>query len=231
MFTTVVILLCLTTVNSDIINVSQEKFVAIENGEVHLFEEFGELYHIFNITSVENKLNEVLMDCTTTNRKQTIEDTMDINIIKSNLRQLESHRKQRAINEIGTLYKWITGMPDRDEMNRIMETLNALIEGNNNQNIINHRLEQQLNSISKQNIEKELRIKIKIKYLLSETSKMIQTINLARANILNTELFAIEEIDELIKKEYPIQCFRIQYFQNFKNQSSNRNLYQIPYYY
>lgn len=206
----------LTFLNSEIIDVTKEQFVAVENGKVYLFEEFRELYHILNLTDLQYKLSEVENDFLTLNQSQMMDVDMDIANVKSNFQQLISYRKTRAINEIGSFYKWIAGIPDREEINKITQVINELIEGNNKQAVINQRLAKQLQNSYQVNSGKEFLIKIKIKYLLTETSNMIQTLNLAKANILNTALLNLDEIEEVIKKEYPISIINVLEYSIFK---------------
>lgn len=226
----IIILFMIHLARSEISNVTKEKFVAVHNGDVHLYKEFGEIYHIFNITFCHQKLEEVIQDTTYTQQLYATETHLDIEMIKSNLKQLEYGRSRRAIDEIGSAFKWITGVPDRAEMQEIKEKLNQLIEGNNIQKIINHRIENQMTSIDQKKVHRELKNNIKIRYLLSETSKMIQTINLAKADILNTELFNLEEIENMIEAEYNLPLINILEYSTFKIvKTQNLLVIQIKY--
>jgi len=48
------------------------------------------------------------------------------------LSQILPSRTKRGINELGTLWKWIAGTPDHDDLITVQNKIDDLIQNNNN---------------------------------------------------------------------------------------------------
>lgn len=114
------------------------------------------------------------------------------------LDQLITHRNKRAINFLGTIQKFITGVPDRDETTMVQDKLNDLIENNNKLAIINTKMQKNLDYITGSN---EYHVETLFTWLIKELEQIIQTINLAKIGILNTAILNLDEIHQILKVE------------------------------
>jgi len=64
------------------------------------------------------------------------------------LSQILPSRAKRGINEIGTLWKWIAGTPDHDDLITVQNKIDNLIQNNNNQFVINSKLFKEIKTLS-----------------------------------------------------------------------------------
>lgn len=114
------------------------------------------------------------------------------------IKQLTIHRNKRGINFLGTTIKFITGIPDHDDMVLVQNKLNDLIENNNKMAIINTKLQKKLKHLTHSN---EYNIEMLYEWMVLELEEIINTINLAKTGILNTIALNLDEINQIIKKE------------------------------
>jgi len=71
-----------------------------------------------------------------------------IDIIKMLLSQILPSRAKRGINKIGTLWKWIAGTPDHDDLITVQNKIDDLIPSNNNQFVIDSKLFKKIRTLS-----------------------------------------------------------------------------------
>jgi len=62
--------------------------------------------------------------------------------------QISPSRAKRGINGIGTLWKWIAGTPDHDDLITVQNKIYDLIQNNNNQYVINSKLFKEIKTLS-----------------------------------------------------------------------------------
>lgn len=134
------IMLYITIITSDIIDYTRENYILVEEEDAAIFESYGSIYHLTNLSLFESiienyKTNEevILLD----------DSSMDfeIQMIETLLRKLKiNNRSKRGINELGTVWKWITGTPDHDDFMQITNKVNDLIENNNKQFTTNSQI-------------------------------------------------------------------------------------------
>jgi len=63
------------------------------------------------------------------------------------LSQIIPSRAKGVINELGTLWKWIAGTPDHDDLITVKNNIDDLIQNNNNQFVINSKLFKEIKTL------------------------------------------------------------------------------------
>jgi len=111
------------------------------------------------------------------------ENSYDLNIIKMLLSQILPNRAKRGINEIGTLWKWIAGTPDHDDLITAQNKIDDSIQNNNNQFV---HLQTVLS-----NQEFPFR-KHRLRLLTYDLMNLMDTITLAKIDVFNTKIRCIK---------------------------------------
>lgn len=222
---------------TDIVDYTRENYVLVERFEVALYNDFGNIFHLTNLTFYENILTEtrnlidakkyISFEIPNTNVKHNyssykelspyddniFEIKFELEIIDTLLEQLDKIDKyktktKRGINELGTIWKWIAGTPDHDDFVLIKNKLNELTENNNKQFVTNSKLFKAITEITEtvNNLKGSSRIvkflKQRNNLIINELHNLIQTIALAKANILNPAILNLKEIKEVISHEH-----------------------------
>lgn len=203
-----VIYILLPICGSDIVNYSTDDYVLLEDTDnLFLYETYGEVFHVTNLSFYndifENELNFFK------NRNSTIdwEITMELNLIKTLLSQLTPHKVfTRSINELGTIFKWITGTPDHEDMITIQTKVNELIQNNNQQNQINSAIFKEVTKITTllRNIkinQEFLLKKYRLKLLSLDLQNLLDTITFSKARILNPKILNKEDMIKIFNHE------------------------------
>lgn len=182
----------------EIIDYSNEPYALIPIETAYLFKENGSLFHIFNMTELEEKFKKYqhLVYTTDTWRDNKLSLLMDK--CKDYIDQLTIHRNKRGIDFLGSIFKFITGTPDHDDMILVQTKLNDLIENNNKLSVINSRLAKHIEHLTRPG---ENHLDLLFEWLAFELSQIIETINLAKMGILNTAVLNLNEINQIIKEE------------------------------
>lgn len=180
-----------------VIDHSNEPYVLIPIEQAFLARENGSLFHVFNVTEIEDKFAQYQ---NLYHQQEERDKKIDLMIqqCKNYLEQLTTYRSKRSLNFLGTAIKWITGNPDHDDMILIEKKLNELIENNNQLSMINTALKKNLEHLTG---GEEARLEILFEWLIKELKQIIDTINLAKSGILNTAALNLEEINAIIKNE------------------------------
>lgn len=127
---------------------------------------------------------------------------------------MEPSRKKRAINIIGTAWKYIAGSPDHDDFETVKNALDQTIQNNNQQVVINDIFTERLqnltritnhitNAIKKDNDfvnEAALSMQIKLRFTKEELTNIKYAIQWAKQNIINSFLLNKKEIKIALEK-------------------------------
>jgi len=122
------------------------------------------------------------------------------------LSQILPSRAIRGTNEIGTLWKWIAGTPDHDDLITVQNKIDDLIQNNNNQFVINSKLFKEIKTPSENlqtvlsNQEFPFR-KHRLRLLTYDLMNLMDTITLAKIYVFNTKILNAEEIQEIYRHE------------------------------
>lgn len=74
---------------------------------------------------------------------------LNLNLASSLFSQLAPHKIiKRGINELGTIFKWISGTPDHNDLITLQNKINDLVENNNKQNQINSAIFKEIQKVT-----------------------------------------------------------------------------------
>lgn len=145
-------------------------------------------------------------------------EAIQINNLINDLRVI---RIKRALNILGSAWKWIAGNPDHDDFEIIGNKMNNMLENNNKQRIINEQFLERINSLTKLTktisnyITKEEKfnnnlineIQYKFNTIKEELKNIIYAIHWAKLGIINSLILSKDEvqlaIDTLQKEHLP----------------------------
>lgn len=154
----------------------------------------------------------------------------NINLIEKLLKELQGHgpRHPRAINWLGSAWKWLAGSPDADDWDKLLSSHNQILTNNNLQYKINSNLfkatEEALSKVSlalttSNKIDEEIEaerfiqnILHKLAILRDQVGEICRACELAKNQIVNVNLLDWSEISQLLAEveslpwENPIQA-------------------------
>lgn len=184
----------------ELIDFSNEPYALIPMEIAYLTRANETLLHVFNVTHLEKKFEEYEFLHETTNYFDVENKKIKLLVDKCReyLDQLTVHRNKRGINFLGSIIKFITGTPDHDDMVLVQNKLNDLVENNNRLAIINSKLQQNLDYLTKDSV---YHLETLYEWLATELVQIIDTINFAKVGILNTAVLNVQEINQIVKKE------------------------------
>ncbi|XP_035892566.1 uncharacterized protein LOC118503408 [Anopheles stephensi] len=197
--------------------------IAFNRGEARVATGMTIYVHHFEIGAIQNELQVLLKEFHSIEETQfttiiseefkTTYDTLG-NILPSTL------VRTKRWDTLGTIWKFIAGTPDANDLRLINSTLNDLITNNNAQIIINNdlttrvkecleKVKQSLSVFSSSTVELyALNIYINLKYLTEKLSIIVESITLAKLSITNPRLLSKKETDLIIanfkNSRYPL---------------------------
>lgn len=136
----------------------------------------------------------------------------ELNQIENLINHISINKVKRSLNFIGTAWKWIAGNPDHDDFELEKQTINDVIQNNNKQVLINEAHNERINKITNVtneilNIIKKdslieqtliLSTQYKIKIIKEELLNIVQSIQLAKSNIVNSNILLKTEINTIV---------------------------------
>lgn len=191
-------LLATTSAQVQITNYSSEEYILIEDGPAALYEDTGDLYHVINLTYYRDILNNI-------KGKNTRLTKLELRNLETADRLLEQltirNRSKRGINEIGTLWKWISGSPDHDDKVRIETKLQELIESNNKQYQTNSQIFKAIEKLAAEDNEIDKEDDLVLRLIIEDLREIINAINLSKNEILNTVILNMNDLNKIINTE------------------------------
>ncbi len=171
------------------------------------YNSFEDQFHITNL-SFYREIIRVEDNISNSSKNSDLEwdISQNLNIIKILMSQLSPSRNKRGINELGTAWKWLSGTPDHDDLIRIENKINELTENNNKQFTINSRIFQEVQLMTKILntivVKKESKVRQhRLQLITLDIQNLIDTITLAKTNILNTKILNEQDIKEIFRHE------------------------------
>ncbi len=205
---TFVLTILITICHSEIIDYTNNEYLLLKDEkDVMTYNSFEDLFHITNL-SFYREIIRVEDNITNSSKNSDLEwdISQNLNIIKILMSQLLPSRNKRGINELGTAWKWLSGTPDHDDLTRIENKINELTENNNKQFTINSRIFQEVQLMTKILntivVKKESKVRQhRLQLITLDIQNLIDTITLAKANILNTKILNEQDIKEIFRHE------------------------------
>lgn len=173
----------------DIINLENKHYILTKVDDSFLYDNENFLFHIFDLDQLHHQMSVIT--------KPTIRDRLSIKVATKYFEQLGfTKNHKRAINILGSGIKWITGNPDHDDLLQLEESINFLIENNNELKENNRKMTEMMQNIGNENINSQILTEI-----VDELRNIILTINMAKNDQINTLALNLREIEMLIKVE------------------------------
>lgn len=177
--------------------------------------------HTINLENFKDILTEVAELAEREVRNKPMKALIEFQLKQACLRlgelQENKIRKSRSINWIGSAWKWVAGSPDATDWDNILRSQNELVNNNNNQYLINHKLFNatqeavmrvnsmitHVNAIDKGiNAESsEMLISNKILIIKEQISEIVRASQMAKTGIVDTNLLDRAEIERVISEE------------------------------
>lgn len=201
--------------------------ITINDGLAKIQDGTLRLVHVINIEQYENLLTEI-RNYTELNLSKTnffypllSHEFLQTQEILETIKPNQTFRNKRALNFIGTAWKYLAGSPDHDDFEIVSKKINNIIENNNKQVVINKEYNERINNITKitnqlenflkkdatLNDEIALNIQYRLRLIKEELLNIKYAIQLARIGIINSILLNKYEmklaIETLNKEKIP----------------------------
>lgn len=169
------------------------------------------LLHLYNITSYQLLTEELKGKFSVLNYNQFT------TLIQEKFDQVDKllhtmlTRRQKRWDRLGSLWKIVAGNPDANDLKMINNSINALITNNQAQIKINRELHLQIKesiqktkeaiaSVNSRNSDLfSINILMNLKFLADRLGQILESITLAKINILNEKILSKPEIDSIIE--------------------------------
>ncbi|XP_033241581.1 uncharacterized protein [Drosophila pseudoobscura] len=208
MYANILILTFVILTTAEVIDYTHSDYLLLKDDrDVYTYETYAELFHITNLSFYREIIDkESKYVNKSINSDDEWEISMDLSLLKLMISELVPKRKERGINELGTIWKWIAGSPDHDDFLKIQNKVNELTENNNKQFVINSKFfkEIELLSNSLKNVvfnEETILRKHRLKLITFDLLNLVDTITLLKVNIFNTKILNKNEIEDIYKHE------------------------------
>jgi len=191
--------------------------VTIETGTAKIQNASFKIVHVIELEQYAPILGEI--------KRILVEDVTDqadsypylnheIQQVESVLQRLTPRRKKRAIDALGTVWKWVAGTPDSEDFKIISDQMNKVLENNNRQVVINRLIEEKLNElINKTNtvtnavksydqIQKDVSnlLEMKINVVKEELINVDYAVQWSKAGVINS--FILSDLEMKITKDF-----------------------------
>lgn len=187
--------------------------VTIKQGNGRIIQGSFKLIHVINLKDYEEIMDRITPSITRIHQDNTLQPQLihQAEVITQLISELKGHsRAQRSINWIGSAWKWIAGSPDATDWDQIMTSQNQIINNNNQQYRINkgltnttqqllaeyNKIIDHLHDESEEKFHQVLFNRLTI--LKDEIYEIVRAVQLAKGNIVNTNLLSKGEISRLI---------------------------------
>jgi len=130
--------------------------------------------------------------------------------------RVHKSRSARSIDWLGSAWKWLAGSPDAIDWNNIVTSQNKVIEDNNHQYYINRQIfnitqevvqrineiVSRFNSVVREDEVEQLEgnILTNVQILKEEVAEIVRACQLAKAEIVNSNLLNVNEINRLVSE-------------------------------
>lgn len=168
--------------------------------------------HHFNLESFKIHVQDLKLKFKLLKENQFTSLILDsFDEIDSNLKNLLPFKRRKRWNQLGTVWKYLAGSPDANDLKIINSSINGLVSNNNEQVRINREISLQMKETlfkTKESIELlneksselySINIYLNLKFLNDKLEQILQTITLAKIGILNEKVLSQAEIDLLVR--------------------------------
>ncbi|XP_058811110.1 uncharacterized protein LOC131676002 [Topomyia yanbarensis] len=198
-------------VTLDLRDVGRQPVVIFDQGEARIKLDHTYYIHHFNLTTIRMQVKSLRDQFENFSRNQFSDLIIEkFNEIDFALKSIDPIRRHKRWDSLGTVWKFIAGSPDANDLRIINSTINNLIMNNNEQIRINREINLQLkeamfetknatNLFNTRSAETySTKIFFHLNYLSKKLNQIIDTILLAKLGIVNEKILSQREIDILI---------------------------------
>lgn len=186
--------------------------VTIEIGNVKVQTGTFNLIHIIDLEQYEALLDAIHLtiehDLTRKGRSYPFL-SQEENSLRYLLSQLKPKKTKRAINALGTAWKWLAGTPDHEDYKIVTDKINDILINNNQQVIINKSIFERISNLTHitnvilseaklsdaHKLELEKNIERKLKYIKEELTNVDYSIQWAKAGVINSFILSNDELN------------------------------------
>lgn len=183
----------------EIFDYSNEEYILVPMEQAYLYGNNGTIFHVFNITDLQEKFERFTKLPYSRSKIGSEKIKFLMNKCRNYIDQLIVHRNKRSLDFLGSVIKFVTGMPDRDDMVMVEQKINELIANNEHLAEINLKLKNNVEFLK--GINGESYLELLLEWLIKELSDFIYTINLAKMGVLNTAILNLADINQMIGAE------------------------------
>uniref|UniRef100_A0AB38Z2L1 Envelope protein n=1 Tax=Biju errantivirus TaxID=3078397 RepID=A0AB38Z2L1_9VIRU len=164
--------------------------------------------HHFNLSSIKHQVEVLKLDFEQVENNQfTYFLNLKFKHVETMINNLSPTKRSKRWDALGTVWKFIAGNPDANDLKIINSSINGLIDNNNKQIKINRNLNSQLKAIAQDTKEYvklahaknseilSMNILFNLNYLAERLAEITQSISLAKLGIVNENIFSQEEIN------------------------------------
>jgi len=205
--------MCFTDATVTITNHTDAQTVTIYKGIGKIRSNDTKILHVINLEQIRDALTNLQFyvdkDLKYNSLYHTIQHEISQTFVIFKTITTFHSRKSRAINILGTAWKFVAGSPDHDDLVLITDSLDKLTTNNNKQVIINRQLEDRLNKLTKISndiantikrdslLSNELAISFQnqVRLIKEEVVNIKYAIQWAKLNMINTFLLSENEIN------------------------------------
>lgn len=183
-----------------------------DKGQGRMRTNYNYYVHHFNLESFKIHVQDLKLKFKQVEPDQFTTLVLDeFNELDSNLKNLLPIKRRKRWNQLGTVWKYLAGNPDANDLKIINSSINGLINNNNEQIRINREISLQMKEVlfkTKESIQSlnsktselySVNIFLNLKFLNDKLNHIIQTIALAKVGILNEKVLSQNEIDLLVQ--------------------------------
>ncbi|XP_058816748.1 uncharacterized protein LOC131680031 [Topomyia yanbarensis] len=198
-------------VTLDLRDVGRQPVMIFDQGEARIKLDHTYYIHHFNLTTIRMQVKSLRDQFENFSRNQFSDLIIEkFNEIDFALKSIDPIRRHKRWDSLGTVWKFIAGSPDANDLRIINSTINNLIMNNNEQIRINREINLQLkeamfetkkaiNLFNTRSAETySTKILFHLNYLSKKLNQIIDTILLAKLGIVNEKILSQREIDILI---------------------------------
>lgn len=199
---------CLAT--TTVLDYSNSQLISIDTGPAAKQDGTFKIIHLFNLTKYDDVYNSLGKSIESLPTSHPLYPYLlyELRQVKRDLQRLKPSKKtKRAINAIGSAWKWLAGTPDHHDHEVLQGKINEQLENNNKQVVINRLINEKINQIgnvtntilksihnSEQLINENANIlKYKIQLIKEEITNVLYAITWAKSNTLNSFILSAIE--------------------------------------
>lgn len=192
-------------------DIGRQPILIFHQGEARIRLDYKYYIHHFNLTSIKTQVKSLRDQFENFSKNQFTDLIIEkFNEIDFAFKSIDPVRRHKRWDSLGTAWKFLAGSPDANDLRVINSSINNLIINNNEQIKINRDINLQLKeAIFKTKKAIQLfnvgsvemyctKILFHLSYLSKKLNQIIETIMLAKLEIVNEQILSQREIEILI---------------------------------